>query len=141
MESSIRALFAHEISAHDDDTSMVHIESFVTLVRQGRVSMPDLDVVKKSIFVRMVDLLHLTGNTMILIYRMGGYIHPVDQRPENLIQILLPRYQRPNDIEYWEPLPASQFLMNIAPRADALATDLWRVLWTRLRLMYAGGRI
>lgn len=140
-EASIRSLSAHERSAHNGATSMVHIESFVTLVRQGRVSMPDLDIVKKSIFARMLDLLRLTGNTIILIYRMGGCFNPVDQRPDNLIKILSPRIYRPAGVPYWEPLPANLFLMNIAPRADAPANDLWRVLWTQLRRMYAGGRI
>lgn len=139
--SSIRCLFQHERSAHDGATSMVHIESFVTLVRQGRVTMPNLDSVKKSIFDRMVDKLYFTGNTMILIYRMGGYFDPVDQRLENLREILSPRALQPDWAPYWQPLPLHLFLMNIAPRADAPADDLWRVLWTRLRLMYAGGRI
>ena len=136
----VRLLFEHEIIAHNDATSMSHIESFVTLIRQERVRMANLNDVKKAVFQRMEEMLHFTGNTMILIYRMGGYPHPADQTPENLREILSPQTVQ-RGAPYWEPLPSYLFLMNIAPGADAPADDLWRVLWTQLRLMYAGGRI
>lgn len=105
--------------------------------------MENLNVVKMDIFDRMVDKIHLTGNMIVLMYRLGGYPDPEDQHYETLKKILSPSSLRPIDREvpHWEPLPSHLFLMNIRPSVDAPPNDLWRVLWTRLRLMYAGGRI
>lgn len=106
--------------------------------------MDNLNVVKMDIFDRMVDKLHLTGNTIVLIYRLGGYPDPEDQHYETLKKILSPSSLRPvvnREVPHWEPLPSTAFLVNIQPDVDSPPNDLWRVLWTQLRLMYAGGRI
>lgn len=106
--------------------------------------MDKLNVVKMDIFDRMVDKLHLTGNTIVLIYRMGGSPDPDDQHYETLKKILSPSSLRPGgerEVPHWEPLPSTAFLMNIRPNVNALPDDLWRVLWTQLRRMYGGGRI
>ena len=139
----VRELFDHETSTHNGATIMSRIESFVTLVRQGRVNMTDLDEVKEAIFERMVDKIYLTGNTIILIFRMAGLPHHTDQTTANLRGILsLPALQQGGpQASLWEPVPPRLFLTNIAPRVGAPVNDLWRVLWTRLRIMYAEGRI
>lgn len=145
--SQIRYLFHHEKSTHNGATSMSRVETFVTLVRQGDVKLTKLYDVKMAIFDRMVHKIYLMGNAIFLVYRMGGYIDPRDQTFENLEKILSPRSLRPDQhrtiyrTPYWEPMPSHLFLTNIPPEANAPDNDLWRIVWTRLRLMYDGGRI
>lgn len=128
---------------HNGATSMSRIESFVALVRQGRVEITRLEEIQMAIFTRMVEKIHLMGNAVLMIYRMAGYLDPRDHTIDNLRKILSPWYLRPNSLPatYWVPVPSDRFLTNIPPAADAPANDLWRIVWTRLRLMYAGGRI
>ena len=140
--TKIRSLFNHELM-HNGATSMSRIESFVTFVRQGRVNMMDLHQVKQAIFMRMVENLHLAGNTIKLIFRMGGFFEEIYHTRENLRNLLAPTSLRPAgwEVPYWEPIPPELFLTNIPPRNDAPANDIWRICWDRLRFIYAGGRL
>lgn len=139
----VRALYDHETSTHNGATSMSQIEPFITLVRKGLVNLPDPKKVKIAIFERMVEHLGMMGNTTSLVFQRGGFFDPAHHTLENLRQVLSPRSLRPAGLQspYWEPIPANLFLTNIAPRVDAPANDLWRIVWTRLRLMYAEGRL
>lgn len=122
---------------------MSHIDSFTVLVRNGRIDIGDQEPVQNAIFDCMVNRLPLAGNTLILIFRLGGFPDPAHQTRENLREIPSPPLLRPGGWQapYREPITPHLFLMNIQPRFHAPAYDLWRVLWTRLRLMYAGGRM
>ncbi len=133
----VKDLFSHEKWSHGNRTTMSRIESFIVLVRQGRVDMLDQDDLKKAIFARMETRIHWTGNSRMMIFRRAGYMHPAYHTPENLRLILSPDRSRP----YWEPVPIEYFLMNIAPGPEVPQADLWREIWTRFRNMYAGGRI
>lgn len=139
----VRALFQHETREHHGATSMSRIDSFVSLFRQGHVYMPYLDDVKRAIFDRMMDHIHWTGSTVNLIYQAGGFPDPAHQTPELLMEILSPSHLRPYHYysPIWDPIPPHLFLMNVQPSADAPANDAWREAWTRLRTMYAEGRI
>lgn len=139
----VRCLWHHETTTHNGAISMSQIEPFITLVRKGRVNLPDPQNVKIAIFERMEEHLSMMGNTNLLIFQQGGFPNPAHQTRETLRQILSPPFLRPAGLQspYWEPVPADLFLTNIAPRVDASANDLWRIVWTRLRLMYAEGRM
>ena len=139
----MRSLFDHEVSMHNGATSMWRVEPFVVLARQRRVTMRHLYAVKNTIFERMVDKMNPIGNTIILMFPSAGFPHSSDWTPANLRSILSPSHLRLGGSEtlLWEPLPSGLFLLNIAPRADAPANDLRRLLWTRLRLLCAEGRI
>lgn len=141
--SQIRYLFHHEKSTHNGATSMSRVETFVTLVRQGDVKLTKLYDVKMAIFDRMVHKIYLMGNAIFLIYRMGGCLDPRDQTLENLRKILASQALGPIEYRtpYWEPMPSHLFLTNIPPEVNAPDNDLWRIVWTRLRLMYDGGWI
>ena len=142
--SLVRDLYDHEISTHSGATSMSRIESFIALVRKGRVNMPGLTETMKAIFARMVQHLGMMGNTSLLMFQRGGILDPAQQNLNNLILVLSPPFlRRPASVHtpYWEPISADLFLMNIAPGVYAPENDLWAVIWSRLRVMYAGGRM
>ena len=140
--SQTQALFVHEATSHNA-TSTSRIEGFVTLARNRRGPIAYLDEVYLAIFHRMVDKLYLTGYTTVLMFQQAGLHNPAEQTQENLIEILHPIYLRSwhRPSAYWEPLPAAEFLMNVAPSINAPADDPWRICWSRLRIMYAQGII
>ena len=139
---TMQSLFHHEVVAHSD-TSMSRIEQFVTLARNGRVRARNPDAIHMAIFGRMLDNIELMGDTVFLMFLRAGYVNPAHQTRNNLIQIVSQRTLRPEPPQdkYWTPLPAAQFLMNVAPGVNEPANGVWRVQWTCLRIMYAQGII
>ena len=118
---------------------MSSIESFIVLVRQGRVLLDGLDVLKElkeAIFVRMEAKIHEVGMNGRLQSHAG--ILEVNHSPDNLRKVLQPSSLSPDSSDY-KPVPIDDFLKNIEPADDDEIG--WKEKWKELRGWYADGTL
>ena len=149
---AVKQLFHHEETEHDGGATMSHIDSFIVLVREGRIPMTYQGDLKQAIFARMELRLRGMDDERRWIYWASGFPEPKDHTDENLAGILRSQHPRPATKvsppwqpvpvpPFWEPILAGDFLMNIKPVGDYEAAKAWGLRWDHLRLLYREGKI
>ena len=141
-----RALFNHE-GLHHHSAEMFSIDSFVVLVREGRVDLirrggQMRDECQRLAFARMLEKVRARPLAELdLLFERSG-VPPGQRTSGNLERILTYDRLAPRDNNApYLPLPAQRFLWFCSPHGNDPADDNWRRVWRSLREKYADGRI